>query len=426
MMLWLWLGTAWAQQVSGFVELRGTYNLGVDGKPWQLVERFRPTLRVPLGEHFLFSTTAEVFLNQGRRTQDELRRTIEESEIGPLAKGLCTWPEEDNQALGISAVGDYLFVDRLTLDIYTRPIDLRVGRQALQWGSGLGVNPTDPFPEVLFNEPWRPRRGVNAVRATVPIGERHQVQAVVATDDLLRRIRVAARGTINVGGFDLSVVGAYRQDADNGLVGFDLKGTAGVGLWLEGGLHLGAGGYGTGIYEEIVAGLDYSFPVLQSIYVAAQYIRLGRQGGVSSRAAQLAGGVELPECSGVDLAEVIAAEEAVEDPFLPVLTGPHYVMLVARAGFIPELALDLVALQNLGDGTGVLVPTLTARPTGWLDIALSAQLPYKAWGDGGEFFPSPDDLLLRGSLVEGAPALTIDLGGLVPEAVFTLWTRANF
>jgi hypothetical protein len=73
----------------------------------------------------------------------------------------------------------------------------------------------------------------------------------------------------------------------------------------------------------------------------------------------------------------------------------------------------------------MVVPTLTVNPSGGTEIAVSAQIPFKLWGDGGEFKPDPDDLVVA---VEPAPGLAVeaDLSGLAPDATVILWARANF
>jgi hypothetical protein len=163
-----------AQSVDGFVEVRAQVSTGVDGFPALFVQRVRPELQAPLAERLMLVSTVELGLAQGRYMQDELQRTLEDSDLGPLLEVAgCTWPQEENQWLHVSSAADYLSVERLYLDAYLPRVDLRVGRQALNWGSAFLVNPTDPFPEVLLLEPWRPRRGVNAVRSTVPIGQDH-------------------------------------------------------------------------------------------------------------------------------------------------------------------------------------------------------------------------------------------------------------
>ena len=109
-------------------------------------------------------------------TTREIDRALRAGGLGPVLDA-TDWPQQVNRLLTIQGSWSYLDVDRLYLDWYTGPVDVRVGRQALTWGSARFLNPTDPFPEVLFAEPWRPRRGVNAIRAHIPFGERRDATA---------------------------------------------------------------------------------------------------------------------------------------------------------------------------------------------------------------------------------------------------------
>lgn len=439
MIAWLLLGLASAQELSGWMEARGNFQAGVDGRPWQVIGSLRPTLDVPVFSRIKFSVTPQVTLLGGRETPVELRRTLEESELGPLIDAAgCTWPDDTVYAPGLQAIDAQVTVERLFVDAYLPRVDVRVGRQALQWGSGLLINPTDPFPEVLFTEPWRQRRGVNAARVTIPLGEVEQIQAVIATNDTFDKVRVAARGTAHAGEFDISLVGAWRQDDERGVLGFDVKGTAVVGLWFEGALLVGGQDKTSARWDgRFVTGLDYSFPVLERIMIGGQYVfqsdgSLDGDDPTALTGRLTADGTTgLPDCGPVDVGALFGAPGAQapadtgSDTFQSPLSGKHYVLLNLSLGFIPELALGLVDLHNLGDGTGVFVPTLSARPTGWLSLSASAQVPYRLWGDGGEFKPASETTTLTVEPVPGN-VLTADLGGLVPEASVSIWTRANF
>jgi hypothetical protein len=81
-------------------------------------------------------------------------------------------------------------------------------------------------------------------------------------------------------------------------------------------------------------------------------------------------------------------------------------------------------LQNLGDGSGLIVPAISVRPTGWLDLSLTGQVPLRLWGDGGEL--SPGDTTLDVPLAPGLPPLQVDLGGLIPQATLTGWVRVSW
>lgn len=432
----LWATLAQAQDVSGWVELRNSWQIGVDGRPWQLIGDVRPTFDLPIGRRMALSVTPELVLIGGRESAVELRRTLEESDFGPLIAAGCEWPDGTTYTTGLDAVEAHVSVERLFVDAYLPKVDLRLGRQALQWGSGLMIHPTDPFDQVLFTEPWRQRRGVNAARVTIPLGEVEQIQAIVSLDDTFRKVRGAVRATANAGGFDVSVVGAYRQDDRRGLVGLDVKGTAVIGMWFEGALKIDdRDPFKPKWSESLVAGVDYSFPVLERFYLAGQYLRQGSgtldTDNPTALASKLSAGSAdaLPDCGDVPIADLFgggSASTTPADPFASPFAGRDYLLLTTSVGFIPELSLNLVGLQNLNDGTGVFVPTVSTSPTGWLNLSLSAQVPYKMWGDGGEFKPSASVTRLSVTPIPGLPALTADLGGLVPDAQLSVWARANF
>jgi hypothetical protein len=102
------------------------------------------------------------------------------------------------------------------------------------------------------------------------------------------------------------------------------------------------------------------------------------------------------------------------------VTGRDYGLLTASIGLTQDLSVSAAALQNLGDGTGFVFPTVGLRLSGATDLSLATQLPYALWGDGGEFRPAADDLV-----VDVVPGQPLDLSGLVPEATVTLWARVN-
>lgn len=367
---------AGAQDARGFAELRIGLYPGVTDDAWSLVERVRPTLEAKLHKRVKLVATIEAALDQGRTTAALLE-----------AAG-CDPPEHRNRLLEIDDAGDYLDVDRLYLDVYLGAVDLRAGRQALNWGSAQFFNPTDPFPQVLLAEPWRPRAGVNAIRATIPFGRLNDVTAVVASNDTFDALRAAARVRVNWMNTDFALVGAWRGDSENALVGLDLRGTLVVGWWLEAAYLIGEERH-----EQIVAGIDYSFPILERATMFLQYYRNGA--GSES-------GATVPLALDCNLTE--------RDPFAPFVNGKNYLLLGASLLVDPELSITVSALQNLDDGTGFAIPTISYNVLSWLDTALSVQVPYAAWGDGGELDP-PDHPLLA---------------GLVPTATLTLWTRASF
>jgi hypothetical protein len=427
----------------GFAEVRFSGQVGVDGPFWTLAERVRPTLEARLGGRIRLVATVEGALSQGRRTQLVFQDLIDDSDLAPLLEQFgCAWPDGPaNEALWVDDIRDVLSVERLYVDFYLPFMDIRVGRQTVQWGSALFTNPTDPFPEVLLAEPWRPRQGINAVRVNIPLGADGDLNAVVATSDLFDAIRAAGKLRFNADGTDFAVVGSYRSDGGvqgkgDGLVGLDFRGTLGVGWWVEAAMHLD-----DGIYEEVAVGLDYSFPVLQNLIIAAQYYRNGSgepdpdepttTGGFADSGAIHGPDCDLPEDTPVPTTDdgfssfLGQDDTTVTNRFAPALGRRDYLLLSANLGIVQELSVGFAAMQNLNDGTGFMLPTVSVRPLGWLDISASAQIPYRLWGTGGEFKPADGDLIIEADLgIFGTRSA--DLSGLLPDATITIWTRASF
>jgi hypothetical protein len=415
----------------GYAELRFSALPGVSGRAWTLTERVRPRFEASLHDRIRLYAEVELAFAQGRDTQDEFQRIVDGSEFaGILEIANCAWPQAPaNETLHVDRLSELLSVERLYLDIYLPGVDLRVGRQALFWGSALILNPTDPFPELLVAEPWRPRRGTNAVRATFAFVDDLDLTAVLATSDLFSAVRAAGRLRARLGGTDLAIVAAWRGDDNDGIVGVDLRGTFGVGFWLEASYHLGER-----YYEQLALGLDYSFPVLDGLVVAVQYYRNGG-GGVAGPTSVLSSGITPPTCDLPDgspvpsgaLGGLMGGSHAPAPAvFAPLLRGKNYLMAGLSEAFLPELSASVTMLQNLDDGTGFLVPTVSARPTGWLEIAGSAQIPYSFSDEGGEFKAAEDDLVITQDLGPLLGEKTLDLSGLVPPATLTFWTRFSF
>jgi hypothetical protein len=394
---------------------------GAEGVLWQSVQRFRPRFQIDLGQRVRLCSEAEFFLTQGRSNTEEIRRVIEDSSLGDVLNDSgFQWPKSSNELLGVDGLGDYLEVARLYADIYLPLLDLRIGRQAIYWGSAAILNPTDPFPELLIAEPWRPRRGVNALRANVPLGKSFDLSAVVGTDDTLQHFRAAARLRALVAETDIALVGSYRGDDEDGLVGIDIKGTLGVGYWLEVAWSSSAWSQ-----PDLALGFDYSFAVLDSLVVMAQYYRNGRGSADKNASSSTRFNTITTQ---LDLQSEVDTANDTKSPatFAPILSGRDYLMMTVRQGFNEDFSAHVALLQNLNDASGVVISTLTHSTLGWLDLSLSAQIPYLLNGDGGEFKPSAADLMVSIPVTDSQSSFDVDFAGLQGNATLTLWCRASF
>lgn len=400
-MILLLTSTVLAQSMEGFAELRLQGYVGTDSDvPLLLVERLRPSFSAPLTDRIGLSTTVEAGLGQGWTAAGALADLVEQEGLSESILAAAPGADPGSAPLGVTAADDYLSVDRLYVEFLTRKADMRIGRQALNWGSGFVVNPSDPFPEVLLTEPWKPRSGMNAVRVDVPIGDLSGAQLVAGSDDAFRHPRLAGRITLNALQTDWSAVGAWREEAGEGIVGLDIKGTLGVGFWLEGVVHLSED---ADPFEELAVGLDYSLPVLEQLVLTAQYYR----NGSGSRDAQAAPLLQAPE------------------PFSPAFRGRDYLMAAVSAGLTRDLSASALWMHNLSDGTAFAVPTLSLATAGNIDLSLAGQIPLSLTGEGGEFSPADEDLVVALPAEDGG-LVSADLSGIVPAATLILWTRFNF
>ncbi len=413
------INTAAAQEASGYLENLIQVPIGVDGVPLTVVERARPTFRAKLGDRTALVTTVDIALVQGRSTTSELERLVDEAGLAPtLAAAGIIWPSYQNEVLRIDRFQDAAIVDRLYLDLYRPKVDIRIGRQALNWGSAFMVNPTDPFPQVILTEPWRNRAGVNAARFTVPFGDWNQSALVIATSDVFDELRVVNRTTFVVGSVDLSVLGAWNQafeeeeeliEQASPLLGVDVRGTLGVGYWVEAAAHIKDLGRVASVYEEIAVGVDYSFPVLEGLVVTAQYYRSGRQAPAVDPLEQLSAGMSGTVASS-------------SDPFAPFFSGENYLMGAVNLGLSERLSAGVLHVQNLDDGSALMVPTLGTTFGDRWSMSLAGQIPLSTWGDGGELNSPAQDLRLQVPTLDGTTA-DLNLNELVPRATFTLQTR---
>ncbi|MEC8052537.1 MAG: hypothetical protein VX210_17210 [Myxococcota bacterium] len=398
----------------GYGEIRGNWQVGAEGEQWQLVERFRPRFTVELAERWALFSELEVALRQGRNQLDEVKRVVQGSDLGPILESAgYQWPQEENDFLKISRAQDYLEVARLYVDWYHPSFDFRVGRQSIYWGSAAFLNPTDPFPEFLIAEPWRPRRGLNAGRISIPIGEDSDLMVVLGGNDTFTHFRAASRFRTTAALADISVVGAYRGDDGDGLIGIDLRGTYGVGYWVESALWSS-----NWASFDVAVGFDYSVEGLfEGLIVMAQYYYNGRgTTDVTASASSL----------GLDL-DALAGNTMVDTPsFGPILQGKHYGMTALTLALSMDTTLGTTGILNLVDHTGFFVPSLTHRPNDWLEFSITGQVPLDLNGEGGEFLPSDSELVFRQSLIEGGEPVEVDFSSLRSKASITVWSRFSY
>lgn len=404
-MMFLFIAPLMAADVTGYSELRGSWSEGVSGTPWQLVERVRPTLSADLSPQWSVEITAEAIGVHGRWEPDVAFDLVNEQIGSVLASAECPF---ERPAARVSSASDYLSVERLFLDYYGEKVDVRVGRQALNWGSAQMLNPTDLFAEVLVAEPWRERGGVNAARVNWSINGDSQLTAVAAISDTLDQGRFGLRPTWNLMETDVSPIASFNTTG-TGFVGLDLRGENGVGWWVEGGAHW----KDSEAIPEVSAGLDYSFLLRQGLLLGLQYTYDGTGIADPFDYTLAARGTTLVPVPGCDAA---AENFSIPDDAEPRFTiGQHYGLAWTRLAWDENWTFQASALMNLQDQSTFFLPSLGWTPGDRLSLNLGAQM---LLGEG-EF--SPTVYMKNVDFGEGNSKASVDFDGLIPD-----WSLYSF
>ncbi|MCK6502731.1 hypothetical protein L6R53_04925 [Myxococcota bacterium] len=437
-------GPSWgALSGKGYIEVRFSFT-DAEGTPWQLTERLRPTGAVQITDRVSLEGTVDASIQQGRHLPDEARAVLEQGVIdGSGFESLDDALEYVGCSLDTTRrydqVGDVASIERLHLDVQVPAVDLRLGRQGVSWGSARVVNPTDVFAEYILAEPWRERAGVDAARATVPLGERALITAVGGFDDLPAELRDAGdeslgqdwqavawkaglRGTVSRGPVDVSMVAFEHRSGQQHreLVGLDVRGDHEVGWWVEGAWD---GSLVTGDPSwkgdvKVAAGVDYSFLVAQGLAVAAQvfYDGSGASPEDMDYQARSAQGAEFDfDCEDGIPDELPVPDTSLASPVAPYRAtyGRVYGLLQARQTVTTDWVVDATALVNLEDATGLLFPSTSVYLGRYVTLSAGAQVLV---GQDGEFAP-PEEALIDGSF---------DFNPLVPRWTALTWGRFNF
>jgi len=405
----------------GYVEARGTWT-DAETTHWGATQRLRPTMKVYLWDRVSLKATGEARIDQGRYDTGEFLYAFEDVLPSDLSGenqltydeliDRCAWDLDIDRTY--DEVGDVLSLERLFLDVNLAAVDLRFGRQSVNWGSALFLNPSDIFQQVLIAEPWQERAGVDAARANIPVGDRATVTALVGALDNFSTYRGALKGTVNVGSTDISALGS--SDGSRHYAGLDLKGDLSgpvpLGWWVESIYQLDTGDV-TGSAVKAAAGADYSFNVLNRLYVAAQ-VYFDSSGEIpalydwNSRYDPSLSAID--GCDDEDLGRQLSFPEQPDEYRLTL--GRWYALNILRLEATDNLMVTTTTVMNIADQTGLFFPaaayTIGSRTT------LNGGIQY-LYGSDGEF--SPPDFQLQSN--------GVDLSPLQPTVTALAWVRFN-
>ncbi len=226
-------------------------------------------------------------------------------------------------------------LDLLALKFGGERGDVTIGRQVFSWGSGRLWNPTDllsPFAPTDIDR--EVRRGVDAVRVSIPLSLTAQADALWLPQKTLREQGAVARVRFNLAEFDVSPsVAKYVRDV---VYGLDASGDLG-----SLGVHIEAA-YTTALdtderFLRGVAGL--SAQPADSVFLTAEYYY---NGWGTTRPEEY---LDVLQSSRVARGEVFGA-------------GRHYLGIVTSWQATGLLAVNGIVIANLTDPSAQLVPSV--------------------------------------------------------------------
>ena len=196
-------------------------------------------LRLKLSATLSDRLSVETAYDFSPRIQDPLlfQESIFFASLDPFSYRVDDFRERlyPGQGKAVSSFGIFHNLDRCFLTIKTPVADIFVGRQAIAWGSGRFVNPTDVIAPFAFNElDTEERRGVDAVRVRVPLGMMEELDFgyIPGKDFKIENSAIYARGKLYFLKTDISLL--LMDFRENLLVGLDItRSIGGAGAWLE-------------------------------------------------------------------------------------------------------------------------------------------------------------------------------------------------
>lgn len=258
-------------------------------------------------------------------------------------------------------------IDRAALHLHAPRADLTIGRQAIGWGRGVLFGAVDlfsPFTPLEADREWR--RGVDALRADVKIGDRLSLDTVGAFEEAIDRSTVATRLRGYAGKADVELLGGYR--ARDGFAGATASAAIGdaeahgeLALFrtpaVPGSIDFARG---RSIAKAVVGG-SYRVPAGNGVLLFAEYHYSGF-------------GARSPE-------EIVAS---LQDPEFQrrylrgdtqILTR-HATAVLASYELSPEVSVSGQWLESPVDGSGVIVPSTTWTLSDRWSVVFSGYLPY--------------------------------------------------
>ncbi|HAA59041.1 MAG TPA: hypothetical protein DCE42_30080 [Myxococcales bacterium] len=319
----------------------------------------------------------------------------------------------------VTDITDILTLARLYLDIRTKYVDIRIGQQAFNWGPAQLWSLTTPFVPQDPTDLNAELPGLWAVSAQIGYSMVGYVKlGVMAAPDFTHTLEfIRWKHTFGETDVALTVVegGAKRRVS----IGAEVKGTLGVGYWVEAALNIP--------YEQmadddtvepnvvVVVGMDYSFPILENMIITLQYYfnsagitdkekyPFNTPEGLAAFATQLQQTKQSNNVTGIGFSS---------GGFL----GAHYLFLSINQRIFEELSVSIMNVTNLLDPS-----FMVGAFVNWnflVDFSLTVGSYFFLGGEKSEFAPGKIEIPIPNAPEGGV--------SLVPTAVAFAWIRYNF
>lgn len=268
------------------------------------------------------------------------------------------------------------------LQLESKHLELRVGRQRIPWGVGRLWNPIDRFNAVgpLAIEPDQ-SPGVDAAKARWIFDGFTYLEAIYAAGHRGEDRMVAGRGQAVVRDVDVGVVGGVFEEAPT--LGFDLSSNLGDAagrlevVWTDPKRRVRPFGHTRAEalpdYWQVVASVDTNLDWGSGVYLLVEQLYNGNALGFGSgEAGELLGFFQ--EAGQAPLRVAAPGSKDLFGQSQVVTFGEHLTGTQVSYDVTPELGASLVTLVGWQRTSASFFPSLRWTPTGWLELTLGVQL----------------------------------------------------
>lgn len=419
--LWGWSGEVWANdhKFRGYAETRYTYIYGVDlgdlctgdlakqlkifCDPHILYNRILPSFLIPFGEKAKVRITANLVTSHFRLERE------------------------------IKKIDDMLALQRLYFDLRTKYVDFRAGLQAIQWGPAQLFRLTAPYNPQDPTDLSAEIPGVWAINSYISYsatgGIRVGILAAPKPGQFLEFNGAVEYLRWNHTFGTTQVATTFLHDGANKkiVVGADVKGNLEIGFWIDAALYIpyeASSPDKMWVQGAVAVGVDYSFKVLESLYLMLQYYYTSA--GISDPSKypfkSEDGLKQLGQTILTQATQTGSAVNVTGIGFSTNFLGAHYLLFMGRLSILEDLSVSVFMLMNLLDPSAMLGPSVA-----WTflnDFTLTVGAYFFLGPEGSEFnigrIKLPQEVA---TALKGYPA---DGLAISPKFAVFGWLRYNF